>query len=57
MRGEKRILEVGVQAMIRAVDNSGETRWTTMLGEKHSGVLRASYSVGFSIIEVNLENN
>ena len=51
------VMEVGVQAMIRAVDNSGETRWTTMLGEKHSGVIRASYSVGFSIIEVNLENH
>ena len=32
------------KAMIRAVDNDGETVWTTLLGEK-------KYSVGFSIIE------
>ena len=39
--------------MIRAVDINGETVWTTLLGEKHSGVYGAAYSVGFSIIEGN----
>jgi hypothetical protein len=38
------------QAMIRAVDNSAETKWTTLLGEEHS-LFRGSYSVGFSLIE------
>ena len=37
--------------MIRAVDDEGETLWTTLLGEEHSSRYGAAYSVGFSITE------
>ena len=37
--------------MIRAVDDDGETQWTRLLGEEHSGRYGSAYSVGYSIIE------